>query len=349
MLRSLREVVLLLLAVLFAGAHAEAREAALLLEEPFGRFGAMTPTGHAAIYLSDVCAESPTELRPCRPDENGVVLSRYHHIDGYDWLAIPLIPYLYAVDDASEIPARADLGLEIRLRDRYRRKHLMDLVPDDPKKEIPGGEWIQLIGSAYDRRIYGYAIETTKEQDDTLIADFNDRVNKTLFNFFFNNCANFAANVMNYYYPRAIRRNLIADTGLMTPKHAAKSLVKYEKKHPEIETASFVIEQVPGTIPRSTPVDGVSEALLKSKKYVLPITLLQPFATAGLAVVYLGGGGRFHPDPHAMVFDARREAVPGIPRERRTAGSGSASTAVGFFGDEPGASSYRAVRVRGEE
>ncbi len=334
-MRSWREISVLVLAFLFAGKCAEAREAALLLEEPFGRFGAMTPTGHAAIYLSDVCAQSPTELRPCMPGENGVVLSRYHHIDGYDWLAIPLIPYLYAVDDASQIPAQADRGLETRLRDRYRREHLMELVPDDPKKEIPGGEWIQLIGAAYDRRIYGYAIETSKEQDDALIADFNDRTNKSHFNFFFNNCANFAENVMNYYYPHSIRRNFVADTGLMTPKHAAKSLVKYEKKHPEIETASFVIEQVPGTIPRSTPVDGVSEALLKSKKYVLPITLLQPFATAGLAVVYLGGGGLFHPDPHATVFDATKDTVPGIASDRKATDSGPVSMVNGDAGYRP--------------
>jgi len=321
MRRGWREALVLLLAAL-SGTRAEAREAALLLEEPFGRFGAMTPTGHAAIYLSGVCAESPTELRACMPGENGVVLSRYHHIDGYDWLAIPLIPYLYAVDEASQIPARADPGLETRLRDKYRREHLINLVPGDPRKEIPGGEWIQLVGSAYDRRIYGYAIETSQQQDEALIADFNDRVNKTHFNFFFNNCANFAANVMNYYYPHSIGRNFIADVGLMTPKHAAKSLVKFEKKHPKIETANFVIEQVPGTIPRSTPVDGVSEALLKSKKYVLPITLLQPFATAGLAVVYLGGGGRFHPDPHAAVFDATKDAVPGLRAELRAQSTG---------------------------
>ncbi|MBV8674880.1 MAG: hypothetical protein JOZ33_15740, partial [Acidobacteriaceae bacterium] len=315
-------------------ARAEAREAALLLEEPFGRFGAMTPTGHAAVYLSDVCAQSPTKLRACMPGENGVVLSRYHHVGGYDWLAIPLIPYLYAVDDASQIPSRADLGLETRLRNRYRREHLMDLVPDDPNEEIPRGEWIQLIGSAYDRRIFGYAIETSEEQDQALISDFNERRNKAHFNFFFNNCANFTANVMNYYYPHSIRRNFIADAGLMTPKHAAKSLVRFEKKHPEIENASFMIEQVPGIIPRSTPVDGLAEALLKSKKYVLPITLAQPFATVGLAVVYFGGGGRFHPDPHVTIFDATRQAVPGISSEPKPASPGAASTLAGFAGDE---------------
>jgi hypothetical protein len=34
------------------------------------------------------------------PGENGVVLSQYRGVDGYDWLTMPLIPYLYAVDDA---------------------------------------------------------------------------------------------------------------------------------------------------------------------------------------------------------------------------------------------------------
>ena len=72
---------------------------ALLMEEPYGHFGAMNPTGHSAVYLNHVCAASPTELRACRPGESGVVISRYHKIDGLDWVAIPLIPYLYAVDE----------------------------------------------------------------------------------------------------------------------------------------------------------------------------------------------------------------------------------------------------------
>ena len=314
-----RKLIVLTLIAIFGSACAHAGEAALLLEEPFGHFGGMNPTGHAAIYLSDVCAETPTQLRPCMPGENGVVLSRYRRVGGYDWLAIPLIPYLYAVDDVSEIPATADRGLETRLRDRYRREHLMDLIPDDPKKEIPKGDWIQLVGAAYDRRIYGFAIETHPEQDAVLIADFNEQPNASHFNLFFNNCANFSEKVLNFYYPHSIHRNFIADAGLMTPKQAAKSLVKYEKRHPDIETANFVIEQVPGTIPRSTPVDGIAESLLKSKRYVVPITCLHPVVTAGLLVVYWGGGGHFHPDPHAAVFDPATDAQPGIPQMRKAA------------------------------
>ena len=48
------------------GAIAQAHAgAALLLEEPFGKFGYMNPTGHAAIYLTRVCAASLTRLRRC--------------------------------------------------------------------------------------------------------------------------------------------------------------------------------------------------------------------------------------------------------------------------------------------
>src|SRR5580700_12220076 len=67
--------------------------ATLLLEEPYGRLGFFTPTGHAAVYLSGVCAETPLILRPCAPGETGVVLSRYDGVRGYDWIAIPLVPF----------------------------------------------------------------------------------------------------------------------------------------------------------------------------------------------------------------------------------------------------------------
>jgi hypothetical protein len=292
-------------------------DAALLLEEPFGEFGDMNPTGHAAIYLNHVCAASPVELRACGPDEAGVVISRYHRIGGYDWLAIPLIPYLYAVDDPHEIPDLVDVKKEAELRNRYRRKHLMDIVPDDPNREIPGGEWIQLIGASYDRKIYGYQLETSAQQDRRLIAAFNDRRNRSHFNLFFNNCANFSQAVLNFYYPHAVRRNFIADAGLMTPKQAARSLVRYSRQHRDVKFTTFVIPQIEGPIHRSEPIDGVIESLVKSKKYVLPLAALHPLIMGGLAVAYLGDG-RFHPDPHAEIFDPARnsaltEVVEGKP------------------------------------
>ena len=157
--RSPLTILLVFAFAIFACSSARA-DASLLVEEPFGGFGAMNPTGHAAIFLNRVCADTPTHLRPCRDGEVGVVLSRYHRVDGYDWLAMPLLAYLYAVDDPSEIPDTATPKLELKLRDSYRREHLEDLIPDDPKHEIPRGEWIQLLGASYDRRIWGFEVAT---------------------------------------------------------------------------------------------------------------------------------------------------------------------------------------------
>ncbi len=309
-MRSAIKVLLAIACAIFACSSARA-DAALLLEEPFGDFGAMNPTGHASIYLNRVCADTPTHVRPCRDGEIGVVLSRYHRVDGYDWLAMPLLAYLYAVDDASQIPDTATPRLELKLRDSYRREHLEDLVPDDPKHEIPRGEWIQLLGASYDRRIWGFEVATTPAQDDELIARFNGRRNVAHFNLFFNNCANFSQKILNFYYPHSIHRNFIADAGMMTPKQAAKSLVKYSRHHPGTDMFTFVIPQVPGTIPRSTPVDGVVESLVKSKKYVVPLAVLHPYVTGTLIAAYFSDG-RFHPDPHAAVFNPAVDAEPSL-------------------------------------
>ena len=51
------------------------------MEEPYGEFGAVNPTGHSAVYFNHICAHSPTSLRPCHDGEYGVVISRYHKID----------------------------------------------------------------------------------------------------------------------------------------------------------------------------------------------------------------------------------------------------------------------------
>jgi hypothetical protein len=314
-------------------ATAHAGKIALLLEEPYGNFGAMNPTGHAAVYLSDVCAETPVRLRRCDPGETGVVISRYHRVDGYDWIAIPLLPYLYAVNSPEQIPSIADNGLAVRMREAYRREYLMKYVPDDPDREIPGGDWTQLTGESYLRKIYGFELDTSPEQDDALIAALNDHANISHFNLFFNNCANFSEKILNFYYPHSIHRNFISDVGLMTPKQNARSMEKYAKHHSDLQFTTFVIPQVPGTIHRSTPVHGVIESLIESKKYVVPLALLHPAIAGGLVVAYIGDG-RFHPDAQAkMVFNPRQESEPGMSeagiKDARESGTTNTPAATG--------------------
>lgn len=263
---------------------------ALLMEEPYGEFGAYNPTGHAAVYLSNVCAESPTELRMCHRGEYGVVISRYHKIHGYDWIAMPLIPYLYSVDDVKDAPQSVDKENVVVLREAYRRKHLMELAPDSKKGGVPGGEWTQLVGASYDRTIHGFQVKSTWEEDERFVALFNDRRNVGHFNLLFHNCADFSRVVLDTYLPHAIHRNFIADVGLMTPKQVAGSLVKYGKNHPEVGMTAFVIPQVPGTVARSHGVDGVAESLVKKKRYLLPLAVLAPELTGAVVVAYLVEG-----------------------------------------------------------
>lgn len=278
------------------------------MEEPYGTFGAFNPTGHAAVYLNHVCAATPTELRLCRNGEYGVVISRYHKIRGYDWIAIPLIPYLYAVDSPGDVPMSVDKARVAELRDAYRRTHLMTLAPDTIEGGAPDGEWTQLIGSSYDRKIHGFEIDSTTGQDERFIALFNDRRNVGHFNLLFHNCADFSRVVLDTYLPHAIHRNFIADIGLMTPKQVARSLVKYGKEHPEVNMTAFIIPQVPGSVKRSHGVDGVTESLVRSKKYLLPLVVLSPEFTGGVIVAYLADG-RMSLPKNATIFNIGDEVI----------------------------------------
>jgi hypothetical protein len=272
----------------------------MLLEEPYSYDGRFAGTGHAAIYLPRICADTPVTLRRCQPGEDGVVISRYDDIAGYDWLAIPLIPYLYAVEEPEAVPLLVDAKTVAFLRDQYRRRYLRPIAPDATNGAIPNGPWVQLVGSAYDRTLYGFSIETTEEQDDALIRELNAAPNIGRFHLVTRNCSDFVRAVISFYYPKAIHRAVIGDLGVTTPKQVAKSLVKYGKHHPEVRLSSFVIPQVPGSVPRSRSIHGVLESAVRAKKYMLPLMLLHPIATGTVAVPLLAMT-RFDPQRGARV------------------------------------------------
>ena len=301
-MRRLRILVVSLLALLSLGAAGVRADVAVLLEEPYSYDGAFAGTGHAAVYLSNICADSPTSLRRCLPGESGVVISRYHRIAGYDWIAVPLYPYLYAIEKPQDIPLFTDGKLEAALRDRYRRENYEQLVPDGPNGETPAGDWYELIGSAYDRTLYAFQLPTTADQDDAFIAKYNSQPNRESYKFVTNNCADFVKSVVNFYYPKAVRRGLISELDVSTPKHAAKTFVQYARKHPDLHMTAYVIPQVPGTIRRSRPVRGALESVFKAKKYEVPLLVLHPVVGGAFVAGYYLGGGPFNPSKNALVF-----------------------------------------------
>jgi hypothetical protein len=267
-------------------------QAALLLEQPYGVFGTLNPTGHAAIYLAHVCAATPVQLRRCRPDEPGSVISRYKGLDGYDWIAVPLIPYLYSVETQQQVPQRVDQETVNRLRQRYKEAHFSEWDRNLPKGNFFYGGWTELVGTAYDRRTYAFRFDTTPEQDEKLIAKFNTLPNHSHFNLLFNNCADFDRLILKEYFPGKFNRTIFPDAGITTPKRLAYGLVQYAKKHPEMQLAVLEIPQVPGYRRHSHAVHGVAESII-TNGYVIPIVILNPYVAGGLLADYLVRG-RYH-------------------------------------------------------
>jgi hypothetical protein len=302
-MRRAKFCVLLMTALFLAACPPLYAQVTLLLEEPYSRDGTFAGTGHAAVYLSRVCAATPVVLRRCAHDETGVVLSRYHGVAGYDWIAIPLIPYLYAVKTADRIPLFADTKLVAFLREQY-LPELKGIAPEGSDSSASLGPWYELLGSAYDRTLYGFQISTRPEQDDELIGKLNSSRNHESYNLLRRNCADFVRKIINFYYPKAVHRSVIGDLGVTTPKQAAKSLVEYSKHHKELGLTSFVIPQVPG-LKRSKRVHGILESVLFAKKYMTAVLVLHPVVAGSVEVAYWTGW-HFDPALHAAVFDPGR-------------------------------------------
>jgi len=278
----------------------------VLLEEPYGWFSHVSPSGHTAVYLDNICAETPLRVRPCHPGELGVVISRYDGIGDHDWIAIPITGYLYAVQDPQDIPTRVTQDDVNHLRDVYRHQTLTLVAPDLPGGIAPTGNWYQVAGAAYNRTIYGFQVKTTPEQDAEFIAFLNDNPNHAHYNGIVRNCADFVRLTLNHFYPHAIHRNVIADLGMTSPKSVARGLSHYAKKHPEAGLKTFRIPQVPGTLPRShapvTFMEGVS------KEFGIPLFFLSPYATGAVVTAWLTQG-TFREPKKSPVFDLRSSAV----------------------------------------
>jgi hypothetical protein len=307
----------ILLSVFFCAVRQANADITLLLEEPYKLDGEIAGGGHSAVYLSGVCVSSPVVLRRCGAGETGVVISRYFKVAGYDWIAIPLIPYLYAVERADDVPLIADERLVSSLRERYRHNHLQDIVPDDPSGKTPAGNWYQLVGSAYDRTLYGFQIKATREMDDAFIAEFNARSNRSVYNFVARNCADFSREVVNFYYPKAVGANSLADLNIASPRHNAKTFARFSRRHPELHSSSFVVPQVPGN-KRSKPVHGFVDSLVRSKKYSIPLAVYLPAVAIGFGATHVLFD-RFDPARGAMIFSPDGSMEPSMRRADRRA------------------------------
>jgi hypothetical protein len=264
-------------------------QAALLLEEPYGFFGAINPTGHVALYFARICAETPLKLRRCEPGEMGSVIARYSDVAHHDWVVVPLLPYLYSVENAADVPARADRVIVNRLRDQYHEEHLLSLGKDLRKGDFWHGGWTELVGVTYDRKVYAIRFDTTEAQDDAFIAKMNDDKNHSHFELFYNNCADFTRVVLNQYFPDEFGRSFFPDAAMTTPKQITHKLSRYGAKHPELHLEFYEIPQILGYRRPSRKNKGISETFVTTA-WVAPVAILNPYLAGGLFVDYVLGG-----------------------------------------------------------
>jgi hypothetical protein len=280
---------LAIIALMACTARRSSAQAAVLMEQPYGFFGVLNPTGHIAVYFAHICAETPVKLRRCEPGEEGTVIARYSGIAGYDWVAMPLLPYLYSVENLAEVPARVDKTMVRRLRNRYHEDHLGYLGEGVFEGSIVRGGWTQLVGVAYERRIYAFRFATTEEQDDAIIERLNTGANRSKFNLLYSNCADFARDVLNIYFPGTFQRYFLPDAGMTTPKQLTYKLTKYSRKHPDLHLEVFQIPQVPGYRRMSHSNKSISASLMTTG-YIVPIFLLNPYVGGAIFLDYLTRG-----------------------------------------------------------
>ena len=173
----------------------------------------ITGSGHSAIYLSRICPDnSPVKMRLCRPDEQGSVLSNYTTLgedQPYEWNIVPLSIYLYGVEDPANRPLVSSKAIKALLEERYRETYLAQICAGEKCRTSNGAEWREMVGATLERSMYMFVVETSVEQDRTLIAEFNSLPNVNHFNGAINNCADFTRRVLNTYYPHAVKTDYI--------------------------------------------------------------------------------------------------------------------------------------------
>jgi len=305
-----------LLTTLCGAMHAEV---GLMLDEAL-RVGSSkwTGAGHSAVYLSGVCVASPVELRMCEPGENGVVLTNYPSFGedrSYEWNAIPLNVYLYGVEEESARPLYASPTARWLLEERYREKYMGELCTGSCTTN-PNALWRETVASTFMRDIYMFTLKTTAEQDRALVEKFNNAANVDHFNGITHNCADFAREVVNTYFPGAAKADHINDFWITTPKAIAKSFAHYGVRHPELEFHVVRFSQIPGEYPISKDNRKGTEELFRGNRWRVPLAVLRPYELAIVTSSYMLTG-RFNPE--LEVTRRPTEEAAGLETELREA------------------------------
>ena len=159
----------------------------------------------------------------------------------------------------------------------------------------PKAEWREMVAATLIRGVYIFAVDTTVQQDQQLIAEFNDSANKNHFNGVTRNCADFTKHVINTYFPHATKSDYLNDFGMTSPKAVARSFTHYALRHSESQFRVMHFAQVPGTTKRSRKVRCGTEQLFHSGKLLIPMAFISYYTVPVVTTTYMVTG-RFRPE-----------------------------------------------------
>jgi hypothetical protein len=255
-------------------------------------------SGHSAVYLSRICPESPVKLRLCRAGESGSVISTYINLGedhSFAWNIVPLNVYLYGVEDPRNRPLFGTNKIKRALEDNYRDTLLSPYCQQSSCQTSDKAEWREMVGAALSRNIYIFVVDTSVEQDLELIAKLNSLPNEDHFNGVTRNCADFARDLINTYFPHATGTNYMNDFGIASPKAIARSFTRYALRHPETRFRVLHIPQLPGDLKQSSEPRMATEQMTHSKEWLVPMVVVAahelPFVAASYELT-----GRFNPE-----------------------------------------------------
>lgn len=284
----------------------------------------LTSAGHSAIYLSNVCAESPVKMRLCEPGEEGSVLSNYSDFKEnhkYEWNIVPISVFLYGVENPAARPLYGSLPLREMLQNQYRMRAMQEVCASADCANNPDANWRDLVAATFVRTVYIFEVKTTEEQDRAFIAHFNSTPNVSRYNGMHYNCADFAKDVVNFYFPHAVHSNRVNDFGMTAPKAICRSLTHYANHHPAMELRVTRFSQLPSDLRRSDNAREGTETIFRTKKWFIPLAF-RPEALAFFTASYWVTGRfnvekEFHrngPDEDLAMVELAGEAQPELAR-----------------------------------
>lgn len=255
-----------------------------------------THAGHALVYLSGVCADTPVRARLCRAGESGSVVTRYpqfHEASPYGWNIVPLDLYLEGtVQPGNRLlygSQNVKDALGIKARDGFMKPVCAGACP-----LIPHSYWRDMVAATINRDIFVFTVKTTPAEDEALVRWLNAHENFDDYNGMTNNCAEFVRAMVNAVFPHSVRRDVINDIGMMTPKAAVHSFTRWAEKQPDSGFSILHFPQKPGSIPRSGVASSGTETAIHVKKYLIPAAMIGDHEVAGSFFVAYLLTGRFN-------------------------------------------------------